>query len=159
MAVIVSAQEPVQVVKAVDSMTGEYFYTQNRKLVSVDREEGKGLAIGVFINNDGQIIKDLMVKAVGIGDCMEKDKLILQLADGTLITKTSWKNFNCEGTAYFNLTPADISNLRHSKLVKVRITNGRTYDSYTGTITGKDCEYFQDLLQSMESGNIKEEKF
>ena len=66
---------------------------------------------------------------VGIGTCNEKDEIIILFENGQKITKISWKGFNCEGKAYFNMTEEDIELLRTCPLSKIRMTNGKSFDT------------------------------
>ena len=141
----------VSVVNVVDEMSGESFLTPSRKLVISNDELTKGFSITVHFSPTFK--PTLTSEMIGIGSCNEKDELIILLDDGEKINLISWKSFNCEGVGYFSLTNGMIKKLRNSPLSKIRITNGRSYDSYTKEVNDEDKNYFIQLFNSYYSGN------
>jgi hypothetical protein len=95
---------------------------------------------------------------VGIGGCNENDEIIILFENGEKIIKTSWKEFNCDGETYFNMDEEDIELLRTQPLSKIRMTNGRTYDSYTGDVKQKDKRYFIQVLYALDNNLITNKK-
>jgi hypothetical protein len=99
-----------------------------------------------------------MVTMVGIGTCNENDEIIILFENGEKITKKSWKKFNCNGEAYFNLTDKEIDLLKKIPMSKIRMSNGRSYDSYTGDVKTKDKRYFIQLFYALDNNLVTEKK-
>ena len=142
--------DSVYVIKETDAMSGETYAYGNRAFVVSNDESTKGFRIDTYIKSDlsfGMIT----VKMVNIGSCNENDEIIILFENGEKITKKSWKKFNCEGEAYFNLNESDIQLLRTQPMSKIRMTNGRSYDSYTGDVKSKDKRYFIQLFYALDN--------
>lgn len=80
---------------------------------------------------------------------IENDEIIILFESGEKITKTSWNR--CYGEAYFNMNEKEIQLLRTQPISKIRMTNGRTYDSYTGDVQEKDKRYFIQLFYALDN--------
>lgn len=143
--------DTVSVVNVVDEMSGESFMTTTKKLIIANEDKTKGFSLEVLLVSE----LTLLSKMVGIGGCNENDQMIILLENGEKINMTSWKKFNCKGEGYFRLSKNIIEKLRLSPLSKIRITNGRTYDNYTGEVDDDDKNYFIQLFNSYYSGNYK----
>lgn len=143
--------DTVSVVSIVDEMSGKSFISTTQKLIVANEDKTKGFSLDILFASE----LTLFSKMVGIGGCNENDQLIILLENGEKINMTSWKSFNCKGEGYFRLTQTIIEKLRLSPLSKIRITNGRSYDSYTGDVDIEDKNYFIQLFNSYYSGNYK----
>lgn len=151
------SKDSVYLVKKTDEMSGETYVYGNRAFI-VANDAGKiGFRIDTYIENDLSF-SVIIVTMVGIGNCNENDEIIILFENGEKITKKSWKKFNCEGEAYFNMNEKEIQLLRTQPISKIRMTNGRTYDSYTGDVKEKDKRYFIQLLYSLDNKLLTEEK-
>lgn len=142
--------DSVYVIKESDAMSGETYVYGNRAFIVANDESTKGFKVDTYIKSDlsfGMIT----VKMVNIGNCNENDEIIILFENGEKITKKSWKKFNCDGEAYFNLSESDIQVLRTQPISKIRMTNGRTYDSYTGDVKSKDKRYFIQLFYALDN--------
>lgn len=142
--------DSVYVIKESDAMSGETYVYGNRSFIVANDESTKGFKVDTYIKSDlsfGMIT----VKMVNIGNCNENDEIIILFENGEKITKKSWKKFNCDGEAYFNLSESDIQVLRTQPISKIRMTNGRTYDSYTGDVKSKDKRYFIQLFYALDN--------
>lgn len=142
--------DSVYVIKESDAMSGETYVYGNRAFIVANDESTKGFKVDTYIKSDlsfGMIT----VKMVNIGNCNENDEIIILFENGEKITKKSWKKFNCDGEAYFNLSESDIKILRTQPISKIRMTNGRTYDSYTGDVKSKDKRYFIQLFYALDN--------
>lgn len=149
--------DSVYVMKETDSMSDKTYYSPNRCFI-VKNETGKiGFKVSLYINKD---MEPSMITAtmVGIGSCNENDEIIILLENGSKITKKSWKKFNCEGETYFDLDRNDIESLKSSPISKIRMTNGRSYDSYTGDVKLKDKRYFIQLFYALGNKLVVEGK-
>lgn len=145
-----ASPDSVYVVKETDAMSGDTYVYGNRAFVVANDESTKGFRIDTYIKNDFSFGM-ITVKMVGIGSCNENDEIIILFENGEKITKKSWKKFNCEGEAYFNLSDSDIELLRTQPMSKIRMTNGRSYDSYTGDVKNKDKRYFIQLFYALDN--------
>ncbi len=153
-----TAKDSVYLVKEIDVMSDMTCIYANRSFI-VANDAGKiGFHVGTLIKDDFTLIL-IAVTMVGIGNCNENDEIIILFENGDKITKESWKKFNCDGEAWFNsLTEKEIDLLRTQKLSKIRMTNGRTYDSYTGDVKEKDKRYFIQLFYSLDNKLVTEKK-
>ena len=152
-----TSKDSVYVVKETDAMSGKTYVYGNRAFI-VANDAGKvGFRVDTYIKDDlsfGMIT----VTMVGIGNCNENDEIIILFENGEKITKKSWKKFNCDGEAYFNMNEKEIQLLRTQPISKIRMTNGRTYDSYTGDVKEKDKRYFIQLFYALDNKLLTEKK-
>lgn len=149
------AQQPdsVYIIRQTDEMNGkEYTYT-NRAFVVATPERDKGFKVDVHIRNDLSF-GFLTVKMVGLGACNQHDEIIILLANGEKIQGRSWKGFNCEGDAYFYLSRSEINLLRNVPLSKIRVTNMRSFESYTGEVKETDRRYFIQVFRCLDNGLV-----
>jgi hypothetical protein len=143
-------KDSVYLIKEVDELSDEVYFYANRRFVVSNKDNSVGFIVDAYIGE--KITFDMItVKMVNIGSCNEKDEIIILLDNGKKIIKTSWKKFNCDGETYFDLTKEDIQLLRESELNTIRMTNGRTYDSYTGKVNQKDKRYFIQLIYALDN--------
>lgn len=141
--------DTVRVVKIIDEMSGNANLSTTQRLIIANEHKTKGFSLDVIFASK----MVLMSKMFDIGDCNENDQLIILLDNGEKINITSFNSFNCEGEGYFILTNNIIKKLRSSPLYKIRITNGRSYDNYTGEVNIEDKNYFIQIFNSYYSGN------
>ena len=144
-------KDSVYVINEVDEMSGKNYIYSSREFICSNSEGNIGFKIDAHINSKDSTFSMITATMVGIGACNENDEIILLFANGEKITRTSWKGFNCEGTAYFYMYPEDLEILRTQTLSKIRMTNGRTYDSYTGDVKQKDKRYFIQLFYALDN--------
>lgn len=149
--------DSVYVIKSSDEMSGKtYIYGSKNLVISNDTKE-KGFIVDTYID-DNLSIRMITVVMVGIGNCNENDEIIILFENGEKITKKSWKSWNCDGEAYFNITKLEMEMLRTLPMAKIRMTNGISYDSYTGDVIVKDKRYFIQLLYALDNKLILENK-
>jgi hypothetical protein len=138
-------------------MSNKTYVYGNRAFV-VSNDVGKiGFRVDTYIR-DNMTFGFIVVTMVGIGSCNENDEIIILFESGEKITKKSWKDFNCEGEAYFNLTEKEINLLKTQPISKIRMTNGRSYDNYTGDVKVKDKRYFIQLFYALDNKLTIEKK-
>ena len=144
------------IVKDCDDMTDKCMYYPRHNVIVTNETKTIGFTMDVRIvnNNDQLAAADIMVHSVNIGSCNEKDKLILMLDDSTKVSLVSWNKFNCEGNAWFDLKESDVNKLESHKIIKAYFQNGRSYDSYSATITSDDQSYFIKII-----ADCRENKF
>ncbi len=133
------------VLSSKDDMTDKISYFPSSKIVCANEDKSKGFSLSAFIESN-LTIKDLKVKMVNIGSCVEKNEMIILFDDDTKLTLTSWNDFNCKGDAWFTISKKDVEQLSSKKIKKVRLTNGRSYESYTGELKSEDQDYFIKLF-------------
>lgn len=157
--IVVFAQntDSVYINKETDAMTDKTYYFANRSFIVKNDAGNIGFRVDSYIDDNIEF-KMLVVTMVGIGNCNENDEIIILLENGKKVTKKSWKKFNCNGEAYFNLDKDDIEILKSSPISKIRMTNGRTYDSYTGDVKPKDKRYLIQLFYSLDNKYFTENK-
>lgn len=149
-----SQKDSIYIIKNVDDMTDKTYYFPSRKLVVTDSLKTKGFSITPDLNKNIELT-DLIVKIIKIGDCNEKDELILMFEDSTKIKLISYAGFNCKGDAYYKIGKKDIEKFKTLKVIKAKIINGRSYDSFTNTIPDFNQNYFMQLLYACDTKKIK----
>ena len=150
--------DSVYVIKEIDSMNGKTYVYGNRNFICADDNEKIGFKISAYINSDKLSFSMITAIMSGIGSCNENDEIIVLFENGAKITKRSFNEFNCEGKAYFRMNEEEIQLLRTQTLSKIRMSNGRSYDSYTGNVNQKDKRYFIQLFYCLDNKFFKEDK-
>ena len=137
-------------------MTDKCTYFFSEKIIVANDEKTMGFAMRPLISekNGNLSCGDILVKSVNIGNCNEKDKLILMFDDSTKISLVSWNKFNCEGDAWFSLKLSDIDKLASHKIIKAYFQNGRSYDSYTAAILAEDQDYFMIIMNDCKNNKF-----
>lgn len=143
-------KDSVYVVKEVDAMSEETFIYPNRRFSVANKEKSIGFVVDAYID-ESLNFKMITTTMAGIGNCNENDVIIILFDSGDKITTKSWKKFNCDGDAYFNVNEQDLEMLRTQTIDKIRITNGRTFESYTGDVATKDKRYFIQLIYALDN--------
>jgi hypothetical protein len=150
--------DSVYIVKSVDDMTDKTYYFPNFKIPLIDKAQNKGLGISAFIDEkeyDNSIyIKDLDVKSINVGGCVEKSEIIFLFEDGTKINIISWNKFNCDGNSWFEIPQSDAEILSTKELKKVKFINGRTYDSFTLEVPANRRRYFIQLYDAVKNNRV-----
>jgi hypothetical protein len=151
------SQDSITVSK--DDISGDYYAMAPRDLLCVSESRDKGFKVWMSVDYVKNKIKyrGLIFKSFGIGSCFENDNIIIVFEDGTKYTCNSWSNFNCDGDSYFDLYGKDI-NLLNKKIKAIRLTNGRSSESYTHYITGDDANAFIVNIDAILNNKIKFEK-
>lgn len=147
-------RDSVYVIKKTDDMDGKVIAYTSRDFVCANDVGRIGFRISAHISFSDIKFSMITAKMVGIGSCNENDEIVILFENGERIIKKSWKEFNCEGETYFNMNDNDIQLLRTYPLSKIRITNGRTFDSYTGDVKQKDKRYFIQLFYALDNNLI-----
>lgn len=157
-----SAQkDSVYIVEQKDDMTDKVYYYPSRQMLCVNPEDKKqGFAVSFFITKEKQDIQaaELKTKVVGVGSCHEKDEVIFLLEGDLKVKGTMWNEFNCDGKAWFKIYDSDKILLADKKVLKIRIQNGRSYESYTHTVEADNQDYFIQLFYAIKNQKIKTEK-
>ena len=141
--------------KVVDDMTDEVNYYATLNLIVSNDEKTKGITLHPSIRKKGNnlVAYDLICSIVGLGNCNEKNKLIIMFEDESKINITSWNKFNCKGKAYFELNQSQVIELSTKKIIKIRLTNGQSYESITAEPSMQD--YFITFYKELELTNKK----
>jgi hypothetical protein len=144
------------IIRDVDDMTDKEYYYPSMELIVSNTEATIGMKMDALIRKKDNKLNAtvLKIKMVNIGACNENNELILLFEDGTKIILNSFNSYNCEGNTWFNVTSEHINTLSSKKLSKVRITNGRTNDVFTGIVLDKLQDYYIRLYK-----DVKENKY
>ncbi|HNX37509.1 MAG TPA: hypothetical protein PKI15_04045 [Candidatus Cloacimonadota bacterium] len=137
------------IISSTDEMDGKTTIYPSKSIFCVNENETIGFKICPFIEPDFSI-KDLYVKMFNIGNCAENNELILLLDDGSRIIIKSWNKFNCDGVTYFRLNQKDKSLLRTRKIIKAKVTNGYSFDSFTGEVDSNQQDYFIKIAKMLD---------
>ena len=154
-----SQNDSVYVAKIVDDMEDKSYYVPSRKMICASDDKKTGFSLSAFLTykKDEVSVNELKVKTVNIGSCNEKDELIILFEDDTKIKLMSWNAFNCKGDSWFFLSKSDRESLSKLKIKKIKVQNGRTFESFTKELT-EDNDYFIQLFYATNNKKIKEEK-
>ena len=146
MVMVMSASAQLTINKKVDDMTDKVSYSASEGLVCAEADLKLGFRIdpNITVKKDEQVINDLIITMVGLESCNESNKMIILFENGEKLNLVSWNKFNCKGTAYFSLTPSQINKLKENEITKIRLTNGKSYKSYTSELENKG--YFIELF-------------
>ena len=145
-----SQTDSIHVVQNTDAMSGETYVYPSRDFVCANETRTKGFKVTPVLK-ENLLFEWIAVTMVGIGGCNENDEMIILFENGEKIIKKSAQKFNCKGNAYFNLSDSDVKLLKSQPMSKIRMTNGRTYESYTGDVTDKNKRYFIQLFNAIEN--------
>lgn len=146
--------EPYKIEVCTDIMTDKSYAFGNSFLSYIDEEKDAGFGLFILWTIEKGKVKynGLRIKSVGIGDCGEKDELILLFQDGNKESIKSWNDFNCEGKSLFDLYAKMLNRITKSPLKAIRFTNGRTYESLTYKVDESWQKFFIDARKALESG-------
>jgi hypothetical protein len=146
-----------QIVKFTDDMTDKVYYSANKKLIISNDDKTKGVSINLNIDDktDKKLsASGLMVKMINIGSCCENNEVIILFEDSTKITIKSWNKFNCDGNAWFSLNTDEVKLLSSKRILKIRVYNGRTHDSFTKEVPTNKQDYFIQCLMAISENRI-----
>lgn len=150
--------DSVYILKSVDDMTDKTYYFPTFKIPLINKTENQGLGISAFIDEkeyDNSIyIKDLDVKSINVGGCVEKSEIIFLFEDGSKINLISWNKFNCDGNSWFEIPESDSQILSTKELRKVKFINGRSYDSFTLEVPANRRRYFIQLYDAVKNNRV-----
>jgi hypothetical protein len=141
--------------KYVDEMDDTVYYLPMNAPVFLDNEKD-GFKIQPSIDDSKEefSIRSLIVQSYGAEwSCVEDSTLIIMYTDETKDKFTSWNEFNCKGTSYFSIKGEKLDNFFSKEMKKVRLTNGKTYKSYTFDSPSPD--YFVRFGQDLKNKNFK----
>jgi glycerate kinase len=147
-------KDSVYIIRETDAMSGLTHVYSSRRFICANEAGKIGFIVSAVIKSDIIITATM----IGIGGCNENDVIIILFENGEKIVKTSWKKFNCDGETYFDVNEKDMQLLRTQTLSKIRMTNGRTHDNYTGDVKSKDRRYFIQLLYALDNNLITDKK-
>ena len=135
-----------QIIKVIDTMSDRFYWVDEGLLfLNDDNSAGFRITADFKRNSDVPVFEGLDFKVAGLGTCVENVQIIILFKDGSKITKTSWNDFNCEGYAWYNFNRSEIETISTVGIDKVRVTNGRTYD--TLTLEAEDPNHFVEVAR------------
>ena len=145
MAMAMSSFAQLKINESKDEMTDKVSYSPSEVLVCARTNKfGFKIRPNITIKKDNKVVEDLIITMVGLERCNDKNTMIILFEDGEKLTLKSWNKFNCKGTAYFRLGISTIDKLKSTEITKIRLTNGRSYKSYTYEMVYKN--YFIELF-------------
>jgi len=150
--------DSVYVSEQKDEMTDKVYYYASRQLLCQNQElKSQGFSVCFFINKTKKGIEsaELKMKVIGVGSCHEKDEVIFLMEDETKVKGTMWNEFNCDGKVWCKVSDQDKEILATKKVIKIRVQNGRTFESYTHSVPDKDKDYFIQLFFAIKNQIIK----
>ena len=139
-AINLHAQDSTFMYYFTDEMSEVTYYIPSSDLIVANTERTKGVKFGFHINDKVEF-SFITATLIGLGNCNEKDKMIILFEDGSKINLVSWNKFNCDGDAYFSLNAQERLSLSTLPIKTIRITNGYTYESITVS-EGYNKRYF-----------------
>jgi hypothetical protein len=142
-----------KLVKQIDEMDDKTYLFASYKFVVANEEKTIGFIVQPNISDDYNL-QDMIGTIVGLGSCNENDELIILFDNGEKVKLHSWKKFNCKGAVYFSIDDDTYNLLKNHKLMKIKITNGRTFQSFTKEVPSKYQTYFIQLIKELETKNI-----
>lgn len=151
-------KDSVYIAEQKDEMTDKVYYYPSRQIICQNPEvKSQGFAVSFFMDKTkkGVQLAELKIKVIGVGSCHEKDEVIFLLEDETKIKGIMWNDFNCDGKVWCKISDADKTILSTKKVNKIRIQNGRTFESYTHVVTEDDRDYFIQLFFAINNQIIK----
>jgi hypothetical protein len=150
--------DSIYIVASKDEMTDKVYHYPNLKLVLFEPDKSKALIIEPMLDKSGKEITNLLTMVRGMGGCNEKDEMILLFDNGQKTILKSWKDFNCNGEAYFEVGKQDRELLKSSKILKIRFTNGRSFESYTKEVDEIKQSYFVKVYDAISRGDVRLKK-
>ena len=131
-----------------DTMEDKTYYMTSYDLVVANEDRSRGAKLTIHLTGDK--FGFLTAKLIGLGNCVEDNKIIILFEDGTKINLASWNDFNCDGNAYLNLTPEQLTKLTTLEVKTIRVTNGYNHNSVTSSeITNP--RYFIQLIYAINN--------
>lgn len=136
--------------REVDEMDGKVSYSFSDHILE---EDGDKQAMVFMAINESLKPHTLAVISRGIENCIENAELIVLFKDGSRLTARSWNDFNCKGSSWFNITKGMAGQLASKEVDKIRITNGRSHDSFTFEVSNP--KYFIEAYALSKAGVTK----
>lgn len=140
-----SLPDSLIILKKFDDMAGQTYYYASYNLECFEENEGFYFFgyIGKTLHYDF-----IHLKTYGLGDCNEKNELIIMFEDDSKIVMRSVDNFNCKGSSMYVLTGSGKKKLSKLRIKKIRYTNGRSYKSLTYEL---NSDYFIKLMRMVKN--------
>lgn len=156
-------KDSVYVVEQKDEMTDKVYYYPSRQMLCQNPDlKSQGFAVSFFIGRnkrDVLEVNELKIKVIGVGSCHEKDEVIFLMEDESKVKASMWNDFNCDGKVWCQVSDSDKEIMATKKVSKIRIQNGRTFESYTHVISDEaDKSYFIQLFLAVKNQTIKTSK-
>tara|TARA_R110000822_G_scaffold179722_2_gene319519 strand:- start:225 stop:737 length:513 start_codon:yes stop_codon:yes gene_type:complete len=148
-AINLHAQDSTFMYYFTDELESVTYYMPTSDLVVSNTDKTEGAIIGFHLTYEGEF-SFLTATLIGLGNCNEEDKMIILFEDGSKINLVSWNKFNCEGTAYFNLSAEQKEKLSTIPVKTIRVTNGHSYESVTSS-KGYNKRYFIQAFYSIDN--------
>jgi len=131
-----------------DVMEDKTYYMPAHDLVVANEAKTKGSKISIHLT-DGEF-GFITAKLIGLGGCVEDNQIIMLFEDDSKITLNSWNDFNCDGSAYFNVNSNQIKKLNTLEVKIIRVRNGYNSKSIT-SVEITNPRYFIQLLYAIDN--------
>ena len=100
----------------------------------------------------------IILQVAGLkSNCVDEGSTLdIIFENGEKIKLTSWNDFNCKGTSYFDLSDNHRKNFSESKIKAVRYTEKKSREKMTSKdeITESNANYLYDLIREMNEVNL-----
>jgi len=139
-----------------DDMTGDEFLIEDKQEITYNGEsKSKGVIWGLSTRKKEGVWTASGLSLVVIGlSCVENTEVIVMFEDGTKLTATQWNKFNCDDDVWTNQSKSELEMLKTLPIKKIRVTNGRSYESYDfPSVSPSMSIYYNKLLKSLDDGN------
>ena len=148
-----------QIIHHHDVMNDKDYYSLDKDLLcSTDGKKGFILDFRLAKKGDKVEYRGISIMASQIGTCHEKDILIVLFDDSTKETFEMWNDFNCNGNVYMDWNKKAITTL-NKPIKAIRLTNGRSYDSFTKEFTNPaEKNFFIDAINAINNQTTIEKK-
>jgi len=142
--------------KECDEFTGDCYYFADRNIVVHNASKTQGFSIRFMFdqNTEKAVISGMYSKMVGIGNCVENNTIYFIFEDGSKANFVSFNKFNCEGDAFFHISPDDLDLFRTKKISKVKISNGYSYESFSADLDNADKGFLREIVKLADSNTL-----
>jgi hypothetical protein len=137
------------ITKSVDTMSDKVYWLADGIIAEdiSDSEKMFNLKFSFDYNNIiSPVIDGLSMRVLGLS-CVEKVTVILLFKDKQKITLKNWNKFNCKGNVWINLNKKETEMLSTLVLDKIKITNGRNYESILHSFTDEKSTYLKQTAE------------
>jgi hypothetical protein len=142
--------EPYVIKHCIDKMTDKEYYIPKKDFVASNANKTKGVIISpnFEMENGSLVLNQLLCTVLNIGNCKEKDELIVLFTDDTKITLTSYNKFNCDGYAFYSLSSDDRQLLSSKKISAIRFIDSRSFESLNYKLQETEKDYFMRAINN-----------
>jgi hypothetical protein len=133
----------------------DYLLTDLRGITYDGDSKSDGVIWDFFTTKkDGKwVVTDISLKVVGLG-CVEETTVIIMFENDEKITLEQWNKFNCDGNVWLTSYAQDYELLKTQPIKKIRVTNGRNFESFNfSDLEDYMKNFYINLIKSLDEGN------